>query len=454
MSFRAAKWIHIPIEIQNRELLSRFLLACAAASRGYEVLIGRQHKIVKNLKRLPKGLIFEKSTDVSDKVRMRKKIKKGFVIACSDEESQAIYRNKGQFLVQRIDEETLDNTALYCCWSDMHREFILEKYPNWSSNLKVTGTARTDIWRKEFHPLFEQEVREIKEEFGDFILFNSNFGHVNHYSNPTYMEEVFERYEFESGAAQKESVRRQVSEGRENLNAYKEILPKVAGWFPDRTLIVRPHPTEDAGLWEELVKDLDNAKVVRRGAATAWVLASDVMFHRGCATGTEAGILGKPQVIYAPFPDKVHDADISFQFAPVARTETELKDLLAQAIKSGRCDEPVALEKHFSNISGPFSYQKTLSELEKIDYRPARPTRDILSGKIRKKKKFETLMNIFKPVEIDVTEPSIKWPGISVSELESWAEIFKKNCDDIFDLEIKAVDPDVFWVRKRAMTKN
>ena len=45
--------------------------------------------------------------------------------------------------------------------------------------IDVTGNPRNDLLRPELHSYYGNDVQAIKNTYGDFILVNTNFNHVN-----------------------------------------------------------------------------------------------------------------------------------------------------------------------------------------------------------------------------------------------------------------------------------
>ena len=45
--------------------------------------------------------------------------------------------------------------------------------------IHVTGNPRSDMLRPELRSFYEPEAEEIRKTYGNFILVNTNFNHVN-----------------------------------------------------------------------------------------------------------------------------------------------------------------------------------------------------------------------------------------------------------------------------------
>ena len=85
--FRANKKVIIfPIEIKSRDLIPRLEIAAKFVEKNYHVIVGEQTAIVKNIEKLPVGILFEKSISKLKEKRFKKFISLGFKICSLDEE--------------------------------------------------------------------------------------------------------------------------------------------------------------------------------------------------------------------------------------------------------------------------------------------------------------------------------------------------------------------------------
>lgn len=362
------RWLVIPVEVQVRELLSRLLIAAIAADRGYDVLIGHD-RVVRRLARfLPKGILFDKALGVKTDRKVRRYARLGFALTALDEESTGIYPNPEMFFSTRLSAETLGLAERWFAVSDIVRDLVVAHYPGQAGKIVTTGLPRADIWRPAFHGLYEEERHKIAREHSPFILFNSNFGRILHARSSDFVATQHRRHQKHyAGAAA--YLQQREEQGRRNLEAFLEMLPLLRRWFPGHKLIVRPHPSEDRGFWQSAVGGTDGVEVHGTGIATPWILASSCLVHHGCTTGIEAGLMGKPHVMYAPHPDHHHDTEVMATFAPIVKDLDGLRTVMGDMLSGSTAhDKPRrSLEKYFASLIGPLVAERIVDEFGRID---------------------------------------------------------------------------------------
>lgn len=357
-------WLIIPVEVQARELLARLLVAAVAADRGYDVLIGHDRVIRRLARFLPKGLLFDKSLGSVGERKVRRYSRLGYTITAIDEESTGFYPNPDVFLSTRLSSESLDRAARWFCISDRLRNEVRARYPDHDDRFVTTGLPRTDTWRREFHGLFEPERQRIREIHGDFILFCSNFGAIIHAREDRFVEHQLQKQAmaYPGASAYQQKI---ASQGQCNLDAFAEMLPKLADWFPDQKIIIRPHPSEDQNFWRELAAGHPRVEVHQTGLATPWILASNCLVHHGCTTGIEAELTGRPHIMYAPRRDDHHDTEVMRAFATIVKDETSLRKAIGEMLSGdrSRAKERRSLERYYAALEGPLVAERIVDAL-------------------------------------------------------------------------------------------
>jgi len=91
---------------------------------------------------------------------------------------------------------------------------------------------------------------------------------------------------------------------------FKEAIPAISRAFPDRLIIVRPHPSENHDTWRKETEDLNNVHVLHEGNVISWLMAADVVVHNGCTTGLETFMLERPVIAYQPVVSEIYDAHL------------------------------------------------------------------------------------------------------------------------------------------------
>lgn len=361
------RWLIIPVEVQVRELVAKLLVAAIAADRGYQVLIGHDRVVRRLARHLPKGILFDKALGVKTDRKVKRYARLGFRLTALDEESTGLYPNPEMFFSTRLSPEMLALAERWFTISDIIRDLAIERFPDHAEKFVTTGLPRADIWREPFHGLYEKERRRIFADHGRFILFNSNFGTVVHARRGDFVERQQSRHEkhYAGAIAYLKQIE---TEGGRNLDAFIDMLPRLREWFPSHKLIVRPHPSEDHAFWREAVGRTPGVEIHGAGIATPWILASELLVHHGCTTGIEAGLLGKPHVMYAPHPDHHHDTDIMATFAPIVQDLDALRAVAGDILGGADLHQKPrrSLEKYYASLVGPLVSEKIVDEFDKL----------------------------------------------------------------------------------------
>ncbi|MEM7304854.1 MAG: surface carbohydrate biosynthesis protein, partial [Pseudomonadota bacterium] len=169
----------IPVENQSRELDAKLLLAVCAANSGIPSYIGYRTEIDFNITKLPLSVYLAKSfTHRSDKM-FRILSKLGHVICAWDEEALVHYP-PNIYYGRRLSPVALEHVSHLFVWGKENEE-LLQSYPCLPKHIPIhrVGNPRMDMLRKELKPYYQNEINEIKQKHGDFILINTNFGNVN-----------------------------------------------------------------------------------------------------------------------------------------------------------------------------------------------------------------------------------------------------------------------------------
>ncbi len=76
------------------------------------------------------------------------------------------------------------------------------------------------------------------------------------------------------------------------------MIPILEQAYPEHTIVVRPHPTENQEVYNDIAKNCQRVKVTNEGNVVPWLMATDVVIHNGCTTGVEAYMMGVPAISY------------------------------------------------------------------------------------------------------------------------------------------------------------
>ena len=390
----------IPIENQVRELDAKLLLACFAADRGHVSYIGYKGAIDGHISAFPRGIYFAKSvTERSVKIlRIARML--GHRNVAWDEEAVVHYPPE-IYYKRRLCAEALLETDQLFAWGEDNKTLFEGYHAFPGTPVTVVGNPRIDLLRPEFHPFYADDVAALRERFGDYILFNTNFGSVNGYYpelNVCYAKDgapdglalgrsaiglsrdyALELYDFR----------------RNNFETMKALVHAVAAAFPDKTIVVRPHPSENRDVWREHAEPFDHVEVNAEGNVVPWLLGASVLVHNACTTAVESYILGRPAVAYVPRSGaETYGSDLPNVVSHVASTTDDAVALIGQAtngagLPARDAERSKILSGFLAALDGSFAADRIVESIEN-NAEPQRPAmlRRALGGYRARKRRF------------------------------------------------------------------
>jgi hypothetical protein len=228
------------------------------------------------------------------------------------------------------------------------------------------------------HAYYDDDVQKIRDQFGRFILINTNFNHVNGFSPvQNLFLEAKDPAEARPFGRAARGMSREYAEGLEAFKkgvfaSVKDVLPKLEAAFPEHTIVVRPHPTESPDIYKQIAKGLTRLRVTNEGNVVPWLLATDVVIHNGCTTGVEAYVMGIPSISFRAHVDERYDYGfyklpnlISHQ----ARDWEQLADLIGRIVvgalgAAAGDDRQEVINRYLAARTGPLACERIVDIIE------------------------------------------------------------------------------------------
>lgn len=280
------KTILFTIEITERELFAKCLLALEMARRGFRVYLGSFRAIHEIRGKVSSCIFFHKS-GYRRRIREYKR-RMGATVAVLDEElGAAIPASRvGIVCAERFASFDRSNYDYIFTIGEGYRQ-RLSAMPNLAGiEIVATGWPRIDLWREEFQAIHGEQTTAIRQRYGDYLLFISSFGFTSQ-AGYDYLLSVVDAG---SGAAS-------VHNTWAAFNNYVALLRRLARETGER-LVIRPHTSESLDDWRALFADLPNVSVVREGDVTPWLLAASGVIAYRSTVVLQAAINGIPVVQY------------------------------------------------------------------------------------------------------------------------------------------------------------
>ena len=457
----------IPVENQVRELDPKLLLACIAVKRGFSVIIGSHREIDFRMTTFPRSLYLNKSMTERNLKMFRIMQKMGHEILTWDEEA-LVHLPAETYYSRRLSPIAIRYNSDLFAWGEDNAE-LWRQYPHIPANMPihVTGNPRSDMLRPELRSFYEPEADEIRKTYGRFILVNTNFNHVNAFFlaqnlfRPTSNEE--EGPQFGKAAV---GMSLEFAEGLRDhkqaiFEAFKKLIPILDQTYPEHTIIVRPHPTENQQVYMDIAKDCQRVKVTNEGNVVPWLMTTDVVIHNGCTTGVEAYMMGVPAISYRARIDETYDMGfyrlpnlISHQCFDLDQLQVTLTKIFTGQLGAADGAEREALVNHYlAAQDGPLACERIVDVVEKkIKHRPVLPKpplRDWIFGSI-----FANYRRIYKNIKKYLPgthAPPVfhrhRYPGISLQELMNRIDKLQQALGDTSKINAEQISDQIFLIK-------
>ncbi|WP_018931372.1 surface carbohydrate biosynthesis protein [Gracilibacillus lacisalsi] len=303
------RWLYLPIEVKVRELDAKLLLSYYAIRRGYQVMIGDIVLVAEAAAHYPSGIYFAKGGPKGFRKRMvTKATEHGQTVVELDEEGLLIEKN--QYIRDRMRKDTLELVEHEYCWGEYQKQIISDTYPDMANKCHVVGNPRIDLLKPKFRNLYQDEVKSLRQQYGDFILINTRFSLYN------------------AAKGKKDTVF--VQHIKALYESFLEMIKVTASHFPHVNIVIRPHPAENFNSYRRLFKNISNVHVVHEGGINKWILAAKLVIHNGCTSGIEAFLLDQPVIVYQPF--ETNEIELPNLLGFKATSLTELRATIDQLL--------------------------------------------------------------------------------------------------------------------------
>jgi len=306
------KRIYLMIEILKREIDSRIYFAIKAAFKDFSIVIGNKSDIWARRDELQKGVVFFKSLGKTNLKLIKDLKKSGHKIAAWDEEAFVMPKKFNFFIKRRIFEKNLKYVDYFFTWGNREQKYLKSYYKKYKQIFYKTGNTRIDVLKKKNLPILFEEKNEILNKYGKFILFLTNFGFTN---NSMHDEKKDFLYYLKLNGLIKEKTpdynyaKGEVSFEKKNLNQLPKFIKSFSKSFPNKQLIIKPHPSEKNQIYFSMSKNYQNVKVVsdKIRSNLSWIMASEILISVNCTSSVEAYFMKKPSINFIQFNDKNHD---------------------------------------------------------------------------------------------------------------------------------------------------
>ena len=370
----------IPVENQVRELDAKLLLACVAAKRDLTSIIGPKRKIENHIASFPRGIFLSKSLRIVKRKFFPIARLLGHEIVAWDEEA-LVHLPPETYFSRRLSPVGMEHVSHLFAWGEDNVE-LWRQYPQLPPEIPIhiTGNPRADLLRPDMQGYYKAEADQIRKTYGDFILINTNFNHVNaFYPAQNLFQPVKEPGEVAKFGQAARGMAPEYAEGfRDHKQAvfedFQKLIPALERAFPEHPLVVRPHPTENQDIYHEIAARCRRIWVTNEGNVVPWLMAARVLIHNGCTTGVEAFVMRVPAVSYRATVNDYYDDGfyqlpnrLSHQCFDFEELRAMLERILGGELGAADGEERKKLIDHFlTGRQGPLSCERMVDVLATI----------------------------------------------------------------------------------------
>jgi surface carbohydrate biosynthesis protein len=456
----------IPVENQVRELDAKLCLACVAAETGLSSIVGPKRKIENHIASFPQGIYLSKSLRIAKRNFFPIVRQLGHEIVAWDEEA-LVHLPPEMYYSRRLSPVGFQHISHLFAWGEDNVE-LWRGYPHLPPGIPIhiTGNPRADLLRPDIQGYYQAEADQIQQEFGDFILINTNFNHVNAFY-PT--QNLFQPThnpgdEVKIGQAGR-GMPLEYAEGlRDHKQAvfedFQKLIPRLANEFQEQQIVVRPHPTENQEIYHQIASRCRRVTVTNEGNVVPWLVAAKMLIHNGCTTGVEAYMMRVPAISFrATVNDEYDDGFYSlsnrlshqcFDFAELAATVGHI--LSGELGAPGGDERDRLVDRFLAGREGPLASERMRDMLLKIAHdllqtgQPLSFTRLVgryRAARRRLRKTYKSyLSGSFKSLDFE----QHRYPGINVGELVQRITRFQQVLGHDTQLHVHQLHKQVFRI--------
>lgn len=193
-----------------------------------------------------------------------------------------------------------------CTWGERQQEALAAHGGVARDTIAVTGCPRFDLCSPGFAWIKDAAVTRALSQRRPYILMCTRFTSVVHFEGQDRVFRLRDKSEPQSVIDLRFATwQRDVEDFAEFVALTKEI----SAAYPDRDVIVRPHPSENAVFYQHAFAPFRNVDVTNSGSVLDWTRPAELVVHCNCTTGVEAVLTGQRALNMRPDATPRSDLD-------------------------------------------------------------------------------------------------------------------------------------------------
>lgn len=455
-------YFFLPVEVKDRELDSRILIALKLVENGIPVVIGDRGGCAREIKYIPGSTYFAKSLSI-DYVETFQEIKKnnGYVWVLF-EEGAFIGREKDAFEEVRsfYPPNMLQFVDYILTYGKSYQNFLITNFNYFNTNNTfVSGNVRFDLHKQKYFQHFSEKVKQIKSKYDRYILINGNFGLANHiYGQEYIINEISSNKDLTPNAIS--SYLQRIEKKKKSMVSFLEMIKNVAEEFTEFSIIVRPYPGEKLDIYENTLKHYSNISITNEGMANPWIIGAELVIHQDCTTGIESIFAGKPVISYLESYDIEDSFKLAVEMSEATNSSEELILVLNSYLREKKQFQfpEEKKEKLYNQIvnmnedSAELIVQKVLefNDKNKTQIYPKDKKKMSLNNFERYIRRKRNLLGWYKRKYFRKDDIyTLNFNGLSKQEVISIFNNFMQIENNLFELDVKKLSINTFLIQKK-----
>lgn len=298
-----------PIEIGTRELDSKLVMASALAAEGCRCIVGYKEAL-KAIGKLARSVVWQGKSLFSSKTRDHiadDLLSRDSAIMFIHDEGgihQVSAWKQNVLKKHRVDDLRTRDISRVCVWGERQKEVISEFASELSGVLAVTGSPRFDLCHPKYSWLIDAQDRDEVEACAPYILVCTRFVNAAHAEG---QEVPFLRRMYSTGWPESFDARAiadvvftQWQQAVHDFADLVVLVKEIALAYPNYTVVLRPHPSENLTFYRQAFSRFDNVTVRRDKSVLNWIRSAALVIHSNCTTGIEAVLANRPVLNLLP----------------------------------------------------------------------------------------------------------------------------------------------------------
>lgn len=366
----------LPCETRAREFDAKLLLACHIAESGIPTVVGAKKVIDKMAHSLPRGIYIGKSMTVRSATVLRMLRRLGFTVTAWDEEG-LVWATPELYRLTKLDTQALQEPSCIFAWGEANAAAIRDHPGFTNAPVYLIGNPRADLLRPALRGLFNEQQEELRARFGKFVLINTNFSRINHYYPGE--SHLLNLLESQKGKIinQDDPKLGMAVHKKKIFDHFLKMVAVVAEQFPEITVVIRPHPSENHTTWIEATRHCNNVQVIYEGNVVPWLMAASVTVHNSCTTAVESFLLDRVALAYCPVTAEAYDHplpnNLSIQCEDLPALLSWINQVLTDdtSLDAQHIEQRMDLARHhLTSYDGASSCERLVSVIHKLRNEP------------------------------------------------------------------------------------